>query len=57
MEIFWRDNFSCPTEDEYKQMVVRSMNDTIHYSIKKYNNIIFRNWWPFYVGYKINAAI
>ncbi|XP_056633514.1 terpene synthase [Diorhabda carinulata] len=23
MEIFWRDNFSCPTEDEYKQMVIR----------------------------------
>ncbi|XP_074030473.1 geranylgeranyl pyrophosphate synthase quemao isoform X2 [Leptinotarsa decemlineata] len=23
MEIYWRDNFSCPTEQEYKQMVVR----------------------------------
>ncbi|CAG9822663.1 unnamed protein product [Phaedon cochleariae] len=23
MEIYWRDNFSCPTEEEYKQMVIR----------------------------------
>ncbi|KAJ8951201.1 hypothetical protein NQ314_007702 [Rhamnusium bicolor] len=23
MEIYWRDNFTCPTEEEYKQMVIR----------------------------------
>lgn len=23
MEIYWRDNFTCPTEEDYKQMVVR----------------------------------
>lgn len=23
MEIYWRDNFACPTEDEYKQMTIR----------------------------------
>lgn len=23
MEIYWRDNFICPTESEYKQMVIR----------------------------------
>ncbi|CAH1106030.1 unnamed protein product [Psylliodes chrysocephalus] len=23
MEIFWRDNFHCPSEEEYKQMVIR----------------------------------
>uniref|UniRef100_A0A6P7F2D9 Geranylgeranyl pyrophosphate synthase n=1 Tax=Diabrotica virgifera virgifera TaxID=50390 RepID=A0A6P7F2D9_DIAVI len=23
MEIYWRDNFTCPTEDEYRQMVIR----------------------------------
>lgn len=23
MEIHWRDNFTCPTEDEYKQMTIR----------------------------------
>lgn len=24
MEIYWRDNFTCPSEEEYKQMTVRS---------------------------------
>ncbi|KAJ8965447.1 hypothetical protein NQ317_006445 [Molorchus minor] len=23
MEIYWRDNFTCPSEEEYKQMVIR----------------------------------
>ncbi|XP_019866730.1 terpene synthase [Aethina tumida] len=23
MEIYWRDNFTCPTEEEYNQMVIR----------------------------------
>ncbi|KAL3280388.1 hypothetical protein HHI36_017873 [Cryptolaemus montrouzieri] len=23
MELYWRDNFTCPTEDEYKQMIKR----------------------------------
>ena len=24
MDIYWRDNFHCPTEDEYRQMTIRS---------------------------------
>lgn len=24
MEIYWRDNFTCPTEEEYNQMTMRS---------------------------------
>ena len=24
MEIYWRDNFICPSEDEYRTMTVRS---------------------------------
>ena len=24
MDIYWRDSYSCPTEDEYKEMVQRS---------------------------------
>nr|CAI5847952.1 unnamed protein product [Callosobruchus analis] len=24
MEIYWRDNFTCPSEEDYKQMVIRS---------------------------------
>lgn len=24
MEIYWRDSFICPTEEEYKQMTIRS---------------------------------
>lgn len=31
MEIYWRDNYTCPTEEEYKKMTVRSIN-----SIKLY---------------------
>lgn len=23
MEIYWRDNFTCPTESEYQQMTIR----------------------------------
>lgn len=23
MEIYWRDNFTCPTESDYKQMTIR----------------------------------
>jgi geranylgeranyl diphosphate synthase type 3 len=23
MELYWRDSFHCPTEDEYKQMTIR----------------------------------
>lgn len=23
MEIYWRDNFTCPTESEYKRMTIR----------------------------------
>ena len=24
MEIYWRDSYICPTEDEYRQMIIRS---------------------------------
>lgn len=24
MEIYWRDNFTCPSEEEYSQMTMRS---------------------------------
>ena len=23
MELYWRDNYTCPTEEDYKQMTVR----------------------------------
>lgn len=23
MELYWRDNFICPSEDDYKQMTIR----------------------------------
>uniref|UniRef100_T1H7T2 Geranylgeranyl pyrophosphate synthase n=1 Tax=Rhodnius prolixus TaxID=13249 RepID=T1H7T2_RHOPR len=29
MEIYWRDNFTCPTEDEYKTMTIKSKNSRI----------------------------
>ena len=24
MDIYWRDSYTCPTEDEYREMVKRS---------------------------------
>lgn len=24
MEIYWRDNYTCPSEEEYKKMTIRS---------------------------------
>lgn len=24
MEIYWRDNYTCPTEEEYTKMTIRS---------------------------------
>lgn len=34
MEIYWRDNYTCPTEDEYKKMTIRSNKTTIYYNFK-----------------------
>jgi geranylgeranyl diphosphate synthase type 3 len=28
MEIYWRDNYICPSEEEYQEMVLRSKNMT-----------------------------
>ncbi len=27
MEIYWRDNFQCPTEEEYKKMTIRKTGE------------------------------
>ena len=29
MEIYWRDSYICPTEEEYNQMIIRSKNPKI----------------------------
>lgn len=36
MEIYWRDNFQCPSEDEYKEMTIKS----------EYKGIILRCVFP-----------
>jgi geranylgeranyl diphosphate synthase type 3 len=28
MEIYWRDNFQCPTEEDYRQMTIRKTGTT-----------------------------
>ena len=28
MDIYWRDSYTCPTEDEYRGMVQRSMSSS-----------------------------
>ncbi|XP_050298800.1 terpene synthase [Anthonomus grandis grandis] len=34
MEIYWRDNFSCPTEEEYKQMVIKKTGGLFMFAIR-----------------------
>ena len=34
MEIYWRDNFTCPTEDEYRQMTIRKTGGLFNLAIK-----------------------
>ena len=29
MEIYWRDNFECPSEEEYQQMTIRKTGQVI----------------------------
>ena len=29
MEIYWRDNFECPSEEEYEQMTIRKTGEDI----------------------------
>lgn len=60
MEIYWRDNFSCPSEDDYRQMVVRSkyIQDTCYAIYLYYIYSLFcRNWWFIYVGNKAHAIV
>lgn len=33
MEIYWRDNYTCPAEEEYIQMVKRSTPFRVHLCI------------------------
>lgn len=30
MEIYWRDNYACPTEEEYREMTKRSMQKSLN---------------------------
>jgi len=34
MEIYWRDNFRCPTEEEYKQMTIRKTGGLFNLAVK-----------------------
>ena len=34
MEIYWRDNFSCPTEDEYKLMISRKTGGLFNLAVR-----------------------
>lgn len=56
MEIYWRDNFTCPTEEEYEIMTKRSNIFAMIINVSR-NYFFFRNWWFIYVSYKINAII
>ena len=34
MEIYWRDNFSCPTEEEYKEMINRKTGGLFNLAVR-----------------------
>eukprot|EP00088_Acartia_fossae_P001363 TRINITY_DN10527_c0_g1_i2.p1 TRINITY_DN10527_c0_g1~~TRINITY_DN10527_c0_g1_i2.p1 ORF type:complete len:336 (-),score=61.34 TRINITY_DN10527_c0_g1_i2:720-1703(-) len=34
MEIYWRDNFTCPSEEEYKQMITRKTGGLFNLAIR-----------------------
>ena len=40
MEIYWRDNFLCPTEEEYRLMISRKTGQKTDYVDEK---------WPLHV--------
>jgi hypothetical protein len=46
MEIYWRDNVICPTDEEYMEMISNSMFTFKHLVLKLYANhgCINRNW-------------
>lgn len=51
MEIYWRDNYMCPTEKEYSQMTIRSINQNLNiFNRNASNNFFYRNWWFIYVS-------
>jgi Polyprenyl synthetase len=64
MDIYWRDSFQCPTEEEYKKMVIQSTlhlslgYDLLTFSVQNEKiDIFFRNWRPFHARSPFNAAI
>ena len=36
MEIFWRDSFHCPTEEEYNQMTIRKTGKTVRFTFPNF---------------------
>lgn len=65
MEIYWRDNFQCPSEDDYKEMTVKStyfsatLLTSFFFKYKLNSNLIFfsRNWWVVHASSKVDAII
>lgn len=48
MDIYWRDSYTCPTEDEYREMVQRSMTNAelmlnYQYHRQQHNQFAFPN--------------
>ena len=46
MEIYWRDNFHCPTEEEYKQMTIRKTGKKKYILVSDFYSFVFylRSW-------------
>ncbi|KAG1710418.1 Geranylgeranyl pyrophosphate synthase [Nymphon striatum] len=43
MEIFWRDNFICPTEEQYKDMTIRTHNVPGQFLMAALDNLNFHS--------------
>lgn len=66
MEIYWRDNYICPTEAEYSRMVKRSKQISLlialsssPYTCFTHSTLKFasRNWGSFWTSGEVNAAL
>lgn len=44
-DIYWRDNNTCPTEDEYKQMVLDSAPLSNSSTGRVFLTFCCRDWW------------
>jgi hypothetical protein len=53
MDIYWRDTVHCPTEEQYRRMVMQSMFVDCFLIVY----IVYRNRWSVWFGGQFNAIV